>query len=936
MVQYRDLNAPPSRMFADVVADTKAQVRQSKTGDAGVKDLGESGDVVWTRPDAPEFTVSIRDIDGDLQDAQGRIDEAKADSAEALVRVGEAETAVEAVQGGLDTLETVTLPGAVAELEAADSAVQQAVAGLEGEVSAVQGVANAAQDAATQATSDAAAAAQDAADAAGLAASKGDVLIQSAAPAAEMRKASTLWIDTTGGANAPKRWDGAAWIAVTDRATVDAANLAAQAKAAADDAQTAADDAQTTATNAATAAGAAQSTATEALTSANGKSKITRSTSNPPAQYSGRVDDLWWVLSSLGSGGRVLSQWRWNSNVWVSEQVGGEVIANLDAAKISTGYLGANRIEAGSITGKKLLIGMGGDRVANGTFADGMKGWSVTTPGSLVEGAGESGSNAIVIPKDASSLNYVGINSDQWPVPGPGKVLISVRVKADKAVTSAGQVNIYLRSIAKGGALTYSMHEMPPIPANTWVTVSALLDVAAVAVECNAQVSMRPSFPAGNTLYVSSVSARDAIGSTLIEDGAITTGKLLAGAVTAPKITFTEELSGEVANFMSTESKKLVVSEEAILNHATLIGQTVVDDINVQGKLIGTDGVFTGTVDFENINVTGEILGDMISGEHIYGTIVEGGEIITTDAGAGQVTLSDTAYTSSSEGTSGPGIRIDPQDSSRVTFPPGIGPHGEGVRVDGGRSNTGRAAWVHADSLGVTTESRGMTTDDPRSYMTTQPDGVRLGIGVGTYGEPTYRHNYMVVNQNDVQLSSRRGLITAGQVGAKVSYTGGFGTSSGFVEATPIGTTLSYTESGVTRALLVDSSGVWVKTMRSGAWEMWNLEETASDSGWISLPLNSAVTGAGSPAYRIKGGVVFFRGTLTLPGSNWASGWTTLAAVTNSAHRPSFDIQRAGASRATGGIVLQLDQAGSLQMYLPSSLPGTTTVQLSPMFYPIG
>ena len=53
MVQYRDLNAPPSRMLADVVADMKAQERQSKTGDAGVKDLGESGDVLWETPSGP-------------------------------------------------------------------------------------------------------------------------------------------------------------------------------------------------------------------------------------------------------------------------------------------------------------------------------------------------------------------------------------------------------------------------------------------------------------------------------------------------------------------------------------------------------------------------------------------------------------------------------------------------------------------------------------------------------------------------------------------------------------------------------------------------------------------------------------------------------------------------------------------------------------------
>ena len=53
MVQYRDLNAPPSRMLADVVADMKAQERQSKTGDAGVKDLGDTGDVLWETPSGP-------------------------------------------------------------------------------------------------------------------------------------------------------------------------------------------------------------------------------------------------------------------------------------------------------------------------------------------------------------------------------------------------------------------------------------------------------------------------------------------------------------------------------------------------------------------------------------------------------------------------------------------------------------------------------------------------------------------------------------------------------------------------------------------------------------------------------------------------------------------------------------------------------------------
>ena len=73
MVQYRDLNAPPPRLLADVVADMKAQERQSKTGDAGVKDLGETGDIVWPRWDGGED--SVREVSANVEAARESIQE---------------------------------------------------------------------------------------------------------------------------------------------------------------------------------------------------------------------------------------------------------------------------------------------------------------------------------------------------------------------------------------------------------------------------------------------------------------------------------------------------------------------------------------------------------------------------------------------------------------------------------------------------------------------------------------------------------------------------------------------------------------------------------------------------------------------------------------------------------------------------------------------
>lgn len=87
-------------------------------------------------------------------------------------------------------------------------------------------------------------AAQQAADAvAGVVDGITSVLIQSATPTADKRKEGVLWIDITNGNNTPKRWNGSAWVAITDKAARDAAAQAAAAAAAAAAAQTAASQA---------------------------------------------------------------------------------------------------------------------------------------------------------------------------------------------------------------------------------------------------------------------------------------------------------------------------------------------------------------------------------------------------------------------------------------------------------------------------------------------------------------------------------------------------------------------------------------------------------------------------------------------------------------------------------------------------------------------
>ena len=155
-------------------------------------------------------------------------------------------TQVEQLQGGLRSLSdsTTALSSKVDGLDAAQRGLATAVNSLGTRVTATEGKLDAHASSITQLTTSVnsadakAVAAQDAAAAAATAAgAKGEVIFATAAPAAAKRLAQNLWIDTKNNANTPKRWNGSAWVAVTDKAATDAAAAAVAAKAAADAAQ---------------------------------------------------------------------------------------------------------------------------------------------------------------------------------------------------------------------------------------------------------------------------------------------------------------------------------------------------------------------------------------------------------------------------------------------------------------------------------------------------------------------------------------------------------------------------------------------------------------------------------------------------------------------------------------------------------------------------
>lgn len=241
--------------------------------------------------------------------AQSTADAAQTAAKSATATAGQAKDAANAAQtaaesakktaGNAETLaNTANASANAAKSDAASAKTDAANAKTTASnASSVATQAKATADSAAQSATDAANAAQKAntaaAAAAGVANGKADVLIQSTAPATSMRKASTLWIDTTNGANTPKRWNGSAWVAVTDKAATDAANAAVKANDAAKTAQSTADKAQTAAANAASQANQAQAAAQKAQTTADGKNLIYRGPDEP--SHDGlKPGDMWW------------------------------------------------------------------------------------------------------------------------------------------------------------------------------------------------------------------------------------------------------------------------------------------------------------------------------------------------------------------------------------------------------------------------------------------------------------------------------------------------------------------------------------------------------------------------------------------------------------------------------------------------------------------
>lgn len=282
------------------------------------------------------------------------------------------------------------LDGKDGELGAAIQAEQQARA------DAVSAEASARQTLAATVSSNhsaALAAAQAVSDAAG---SKGKVIFGSSAPAVADRLAQNLWIDSTGGANTPKRWNGSAWVAVTDKAATDAAAAAVQAQATANNAVAAVQTEQSVRANETGHLGAQYTVRMQLgqggqqVVGGFGLSGTSSGTAGARIDF-GVLANSFWVAAPNGSSVANVKPF---SVQTTAQTVNGVVVpagVYMDAAYINNatvlwgrfGTLVADSIQATAISASQLTAGNGviGGTLRSSNYVAGSSGWTLRPDG---------------------------------------------------------------------------------------------------------------------------------------------------------------------------------------------------------------------------------------------------------------------------------------------------------------------------------------------------------------------------------------------------------------------------------------------------------------------------------------------------------------------------------------------------------------------------
>lgn len=387
--------------------------------------------------------------------------------------------------------------------------------------------------------------------------------------------------------------------------------------------------------------------------------KITYSTSVPPKgpQSGAKTGDIWFQVTSAATTPRnVVGQWVYstsNGGGYQQQALTDAVIANLDAGKITTGFLDAGRIQTNSILADKLVIGYGGNLVTDPGFqfpdVTTSRVWPAGSPTTIFEEG--SGKRRLQLSQNDQRIYAGGVRMFGGHIPvKPGQAYRfewvsnhggeagSQLVIDDRGLYGAGPTRFLTLASRSGGSAQAQSVE--------WVVPAGVYSIGprwSQVGEGWVQFWDMAMYEIGTT--------------TTIMDGAITTDKIVANAIVGSKIAADTLTAREIAANAITASELAAnsVTANAVAANAITAGKINADAVtarelaanSVTASQIGANAITANAIAANSVT-TAKIATNAVTANEIATNTITAGNIasnaiLTRHIQAGQVTANEIA-----------------------------------------------------------------------------------------------------------------------------------------------------------------------------------------------------------------------------------------------------------------------------------------------------
>lgn len=292
------------------------------------------------------------------------------------------------------------------------------------------------------------------------------------------------------------------------------------------------------------AAKAAYTRSTLAIDTANGKNKTIFSTSPASGTVGYVAGDIWFQKN----GTLIIGQWEFTTS-WQQRTLDNAVIANLDAGKITTGFLDVvNRIKAGSIVVSKMAIGDFQNLIPNADFANDAAGWTSAYP----QWTTFSNGTATLAPAASAGiwLGYEGNLSTGPRATADGPLYVSYEARLVSGTPTTGTLGVFSYQWNAAGGNVTNGWAGGGTSATSLTTAWQKFDGVFTPHATAATVRLMPYIylvTAGTVIEYRNPTVRRMTKGELIVDGAITAVKVTMDEAFANKFWANEANFGKVS-----------------------------------------------------------------------------------------------------------------------------------------------------------------------------------------------------------------------------------------------------------------------------------------------------------------------------------------------------------------------------------------------------